>query len=171
MNIAKNENVIGALVLAPSDTILTASDGEVSSNISAPGLALIGHEPGISIHELSQGLGLSHPGTVRVVDRMVARNLVVRKRSLEDARAVELFLTPSGKQQEQSILASRKSALGNALAFLTADEIESLSRISEKLLSAILVDEAHAFKICRLCDSSSCIGCPIEEALLRGAPE
>ena len=80
----KAENIIGALALTLSDVMFKATRNEAPSNISAAGLTLIGRVPGISIHELSSGIGLSHPGTVRLVDRMVADDLVERERSETD---------------------------------------------------------------------------------------
>ena len=61
----KAENVVGAMALMLSDALLTASQKEAAANISAAAITLIGHVPGLSIDELSQGLNLSHPGAVR----------------------------------------------------------------------------------------------------------
>ena len=163
----KAENVVGAMALMLSDALLTASQKEAAANISAAAITLIGHVPGLSIDELSQGLNLSHPGAVRLVDRMVGDDLVTRKPSKEDGRAVALFLTPRGQQREKSILSSRDKVLSDVLSCLSSEDIDTLSQISEKLLGAALIDEAHALKICRLCNSNACIGCPIDAELLR----
>lgn len=171
MNNEKAENIIGALVLTLSDALLTASQSKAPANISAAGLTLVGHEPGITIQDLSHGLSLSHPGAVRLVDRMVADGLVARNQSTEDKRAVALFLTPAGQKQEQSILSSRNKVLSDAMSFLSDKEVNALAQISEKLLGALLIDEAHALKICRLCDGDMCEGCPIEAELLRQAAD
>jgi DNA-binding MarR family transcriptional regulator len=163
----KAENIIGALALTLSDVMLEATRNEAPSNILAAGLTLIGHVPGISIYELSSGIGLSHPGTVRLVDRMVADDLVERARSETDGRAVALFLTLAGKTREQSILSSRRTVLSSALSSLSSEEHESLAQIAAKLVTAILTDEEHALKICRLCDSDACNDCPVEAELSR----
>lgn len=166
MNTQKAENIVGAMALTLSDALLNATRKDVPPNISAAGLTLIGHVQGISIHELSLGLGLSHPGAVRMVDRMVADGFVKRGRSTSDGRAVALFLTPSGLHHEQTILKSRRHVLGKALSILSEDERIALAAISEKLITALVTDEGDALKICRLCDSKACESCPIDAALL-----
>ena len=163
----KAENVVGALALTLSDVLLKVTQAEAPANISAAGLTLIGHIPGISIHALSLGLGLSHPGTVRLVDRMSADGLVERGRSETDGRAVALSLTSEGKKREQLILTSRRNVLGTALSSLSSDEYEALAQISEKLITAILKDEEHVLSICRLCDSKACTNCPVDAELHR----
>jgi len=165
MNHYKAENIIGALVLTLSDVIHNETQIKAPKNISAAGLTLVGHIPGISIHELSKGLGMSHPGTVRLVDRMVADGLVTRERSQTDGRAVALSLTPAGKEREQMILSSRRIALGKVMSVLTSDEHEALAQISEKLITAIVTDGEYALRVCRLCDSNACNGCPLEAEL------
>ena len=167
MDCNKAENIIGAMVLTLSDLMLKATQIEAPANISAAGITLIGHVPGISIQELSQGLELSHPGTVRLVDRLEADDLVERRRSNTDGRAVSLTLTLKGKKREQIILASRRTALSNAMSSLSNKEFQALAKISDKLITAILSDEEHGFRICRLCDSKVCLGCPIDAELIK----
>ena len=161
----KNENVIGAMALALSDAVIADARRQVPQSINATGITLIGHEPGISIVELSKGLALSHPGTVRLVDRMVAGGFVIRSRSQEDGRTVALTLTPAGEAQEQAVLSSRCLSLEHALSHLSEVEVTMLSQISEKLLHSMVTDDDSALRICRLCDSDACIGCPVEAKL------
>nr|WP_239479307.1 MarR family winged helix-turn-helix transcriptional regulator [Lichenicola cladoniae] len=59
-------------------------------------VVIIGHATGLSIDELRRVLGLSYPGTVRLVDRLVAAGLSVRSKALRDRRAVALVLTEAG---------------------------------------------------------------------------
>ena len=42
-------------------------------------LCVIGHEPGLSIDFLARVLGMSHPGTVRLVDRLETDGLIKRR--------------------------------------------------------------------------------------------
>lgn len=166
MDSAKIENIVGALVLALSDGLLRAAQTEAPANISAAGLTLIGHAPGITIHELSRGLGLSHPGAVRLVDRMVADRLVERQRSETDGRAVTLHLTNTGKSVEGRILSSRQNILGDALAALSEEDLQSFGQLSERLLTTMVRDGDHAMTICRMCDGLACRDCPVETELI-----
>ncbi len=169
MNCYRSENIVGTLALTLSDILLQVSQAEAPSNITAAGLTLIGHVPGLSIHDLSRGLSLSHPGTVRLVDRMAADGLVTRTRSDSDGRAVALVLTPMGEARERAVLASRQAALSQALACLTTEEHTALAQISEKIITSLLRDESHALQMCRLCNSKACVDCPVEAELDRQA--
>lgn len=162
-----DENVVGAFALSLSDALLKATQLKSPKSISAAGLTLIGHVPDITIYELSFGLGLSHPGTVRLVDRMAADGLVTRKRSTTDGRAITLSLTDAGKTVEERILLSRREVLHDALSSLSSTELETFSTISAKLIAEMLTDEETALKICRLCDIDQCNNCPVDDELLR----
>jgi MarR family transcriptional regulator, negative regulator of the multidrug operon emrRAB len=72
---------------------------------------VIGHAPTMSIDQLSRILRLSHAGTVRLVDRLVERNLVEKRPSALDRRIMSLALTTDGWQQRDKLLALRRAAL------------------------------------------------------------
>jgi MarR family transcriptional regulator, negative regulator of the multidrug operon emrRAB len=75
--------------------------------LRCPGAALcvIGHKPGLSIDFLAHVLGMSHPGTVRLADRLEADGLIQRKPN-KDGRTVALHLTVSGQKRRIKLLAS-----------------------------------------------------------------
>jgi DNA-binding MarR family transcriptional regulator len=58
----------------------------------------------MSIDALRSGVGLSHPGAVRLVDRLAARGLVARRASADDGRRVALHLTRAGEAMAASIM-------------------------------------------------------------------
>src|SRR5690606_1644267 len=69
-------NVIGAFALALSDDFRGAMQELAEGNESAcAALIVIGQESGLSVDRLSKILGLSQPGTVRLVDRLAADHL------------------------------------------------------------------------------------------------
>lgn len=140
-----------------------ALDGKVAAPASA--LTTIGLHPGISIRWLSHGLMLSHPGTVRLVDRLVDAGLVARRTAEEDGRAVSLWLTDKGNEVCQSLLKKRGRSVAGLLKSLTDKERTQLERIAEKLLSASYVGEAMAVRTCRWCDGEACTDCPIDAAM------
>ena len=65
----------------------------------------------MSIDQLSRILRLSHAGTVRLVDRLVERNLVEKRPSALVRRIMSLALTTDGWQQRDKLLALRRAAL------------------------------------------------------------
>ncbi len=158
------ENILGALSLCLADELMLGAQTSLPDNLSAPAAAitLIGHCPGLTIRHLSGALRLSHPGTVRLVDRLVADGVVVRKRSEEDRRAAALFLTDRGQDINVAVLDRRGGVLASKLAILSDNERSALSEIVSKLLRSLLESPEHALQICRLCDDEACKDCPVE---------
>jgi DNA-binding MarR family transcriptional regulator len=166
MENAKTENVVGALVLALSDAMLRDTQGQAPEpGPAAAAITLLGHEPGMPIERLRRALRLSHPGAVRLVDRLVADGLVARHPSTSDRRAVALHLTDAGERSSAAILGARQERLARALDTLDAPERETFGRLTEKLLGGLIQDLDHAYSVCRLCDSAACTDCPVDGAL------
>ncbi len=164
------ENLVGAFANSIADAVLAAAQDEAGiPGPSAAALALIHHEPGIAIQTLRAGLGLTHAGTVRLIDRLEAASLVERSVSELDKRAVALALTAKGETVAAAILAKRHAVISQSLEILTMRERRVLEQIVEKLLQATVKDVAHAYAVCRLCDEEACEDCPIEAGLEQSA--
>ncbi|WP_407527251.1 MarR family winged helix-turn-helix transcriptional regulator [Methylobacterium oryzisoli] len=169
---ARRENVIGALALALADAMLREAQAQApEAGPAAAALALLGHEPGLPIERLRRSLGLSHPGAVRLVDRLADDGLVVREPSRLDRRAVALRLTPAGEATCRAIITSRDGAITRALTTLTMQERQTFGDLAEKLLRGFVADLDHAYAICRLCDYEACTDCPVEGELSRREAE
>ncbi|HEY8515380.1 MAG TPA: helix-turn-helix domain-containing protein [Candidatus Binatia bacterium] len=158
-------NIVGAFALAICDGIREAVDGRAGSQAAAAlvHLSKYGDEP---IDALRRPLRLSHPGCVRLVDRLEEQKLVVRGAG-EDRRARPLRLTPAGASAARTVLRRREAALRRALAALTPREQQTLGRLAAKALAALIEDEAQALTVCRLCDYGACPDddCPAAKAL------
>lgn len=166
MSKVRDRNVFGAFALMIGDEILrAASEHSPEAGPTASVLALLAHEPGLTIRTLAAGVGLSHAGTVRLVDRMVAEGLMERRDSASDGRARALHLTLAGKKASHAVLEARDKVLARSLAVLSTDELALLGKLSERVLRARLRDVDHAYRICRLCDFGTCASCPIEGEL------
>lgn len=164
-------NVFGAIALAVADEIVRAANELApEAGPAASALALIGHEPGLSIRMLSAGVGLSHAGAVRLVDRLETEGLVERRLQATDGRTRSLHLTASGEAASAAVLEARDGVLSRGLAALSPQELSTLGELAEKMLRASLRDEAHAYRICRLCQHSECRQCPVEDELRCRAP-
>lgn len=165
----KLENVVGALALAIADEVLHGADAQAPEpGAAAAALAMIGHMPGLTIERLRRALRLSHPGAVRLIDRMASEGLVVRMQSIEDRRAVALHLTQPGELACEAILSGRQTRIARALQVLSHEERETLGTIAEKFLSNFVKDLDQAYSVCRLCDAKSCESCPVDLALQCG---
>lgn len=171
MENAKAANIVGALSLAIAGDVIESSQSTLPASVSTSALAMIGHIPGITIEQLRHALLLSHPGTVRAVDRLELERLVKRSRSSEDRRSVTLKLTAKGRRVCDDLLARRITAVADWLSALNAKDQQHLERIAERLLQAKLRDESHAMEICRLCDPVACSSCPVECEIMRRETE
>ena len=162
----KIENVVGALAVGLSDALLQGAENLAPEpGQAAAAITLLRHEPGMPIELLRRALHLSHPGTVRLVDRLVKNDLVERRRSLEDKRAVALHLTDEGEKSCDAILASRQNRLERALKVFSAEERETFGLLAQKLLKSLVENADHGYSVCRLCNLQACPQCPVEAAL------
>lgn len=164
-------NLLGATVLGLHDELAEIVEKRSGRSGEAPAaLTALGHQPGLSNDALSRLLGLTHTGTVRLIDRLIDDGLVERRIAAHDRRGVALFLTEAGETVRRQILADRESAFAPLLSHLSAREQESLARLLGKLLTAVSRDDTHKLRICRLCDSSVCRDCPIRVPVATDVP-
>jgi MarR family transcriptional regulator, negative regulator of the multidrug operon emrRAB len=150
-------NVLGAFGLALADRLAAAC--ELAGGASAAEALVAVHESrGVaSIDALARIVGLSHSGTVRLVDRLQRDGLLERRRGA-DQRSAALVLTPAGRRLARRVLARRDAEMHSVLALLTAGEQEALGRVASRVLGA--APEAEA-RVCRLCDRNACTTCPV----------
>jgi MarR family transcriptional regulator, negative regulator of the multidrug operon emrRAB len=157
-------NLLGALALSLVDGLSAVAEAEAGHGETSAALVTLGAEPGISINLLRQALNLSHPGTVRLIDRLQAQGLVERRSGI-DGRTLALFLTPAGQSKRQAILRARQQQLQVAIAPLSSNERQQLMPLLEKMLRATTTSDIRAWAICRLCEEEVCPSdrCPVEQ--------
>lgn len=154
-------NLLGTVALAVAERINEAAREIISHSGETPAaLVVIGYGLGPSNDELRRVLGLSHPGTVRLVDRLVADGLVERSRG-RDKRAVALHLTDKGRALRETLLEGRLAAIRPLLAPLETSEQEQLAELLSKLLTSMQPGDLERCRLCRLCNDSVCTDCPI----------
>jgi len=173
-------NVLAALSLVVADRMNAAVEAVAALGPSAPAALVALHEflDGGSVTQLSSVLGLSHSGTVRLVDRLAVEGLVERI-GAQDGRAVSVVLTSSGRRVALRIRQARSKALTSALSALTSDEVDNLVAALDTMLTTITLaraDERSAHShdrpqpwLCRLCDFAACGrsegNCPVNNAV------
>lgn len=157
----RTANLLGVVGLAVAERIEeTARDILCHSGETPAALVVIGYGFGPSNDQLRRVLGLSHPGTVRLVDRLVADGLVERKPG-RDKRAIALYLTRSGKTLRKKLLKGRLAAIRPFLAPLSEGEQDTFADLLHKMLSSMETTDSERCTLCRLCDDSVCTDCPI----------
>jgi DNA-binding MarR family transcriptional regulator len=102
-------------------------------------LAQIRGHPELGVRDLAAREGVSPPAMTRYLDRMEKAGLIVRTRSLEDARRIRLALTPKGVRALRSVRSRRTAWLAERLQKLSPAELAAVDRAIEPLLR--LVDD------------------------------
>lgn len=158
-------NLLGAVALSLTDKLRDAVENATGfGGEAAAALVTIGAEPDSTIGFVASVIGLSHSGTVRLIDKLETEGLV-KRRSGSDGRASALRPTSKGKKRVRTILDARESALTEALAGLSISQRNDLSQLLSILLQGQVMDSDDEHKVCRLCDISVCYpaGCPLQE--------
>jgi MarR family transcriptional regulator, negative regulator of the multidrug operon emrRAB len=75
---------------------------------------------------------------------------------------VALLLTPAGRHGATQVLEARRGALMEMLGELDERSLEAMVAGAEKLLTAVTNDRPTADAICRLCDETDCVPCPVD---------
>jgi len=156
-------NLFGALCLGVADKVRASALADIElGGETAAAVVVVGHTPGLSIGQLGKVLGLSHPGTVRLVDRLVGAGFVLRRTAARDQRAVTIHLTGAGETFRVDLLRRRAGVLAEVLRDLPAGEQVALEKTAETLLSRMPNDAVSALGVCRFCDNERCLECPMD---------
>jgi DNA-binding MarR family transcriptional regulator len=162
----RTANLLGALAGEVTDRLerlIKLHPNQTDS--AAAALNVIALYEGCSNAQLSRTLRLSHPATVRLLDKLEAEGAVER-RGTDDKRAVALYLTKKGRARSKVTLISRCEALRDIVGPLSIRERDQLSKLLEKLLRPLVTIPQDGDYICRLCDSIACPpdDCPVHQA-------
>ena len=88
------------------------------------------------LQDLQREVLLSQPALSRMVDRLVARGLLIREADPGDGRAVLVQLSEDGKRVQRDVGRAHGRDVGSAMQALDSDEQRELLRLTQKLLTA-----------------------------------
>ena len=130
--------LLGAVSLALADELRDAGRAVAPHGPSGPAalVALAGDLGGGTIEGLRKALGLTHSGTVRLVDRLAAAGLVERRIG-PDARSLALHLTPPGRRAARQVATARDAALERAMTGLTPLQRAQLGALLERVAAEL----------------------------------
>jgi DNA-binding MarR family transcriptional regulator len=166
-NLERAANLLGALALEVSRAQERAADEVVGqSGAAAAALVVIAARPGTSIEYLRGPLGLTQPGTTRLVERLVRAGWVDRA-GPGGRRGLQLTLTASGRRIFEKVLDARRAALVELLAPLAPAQRQQLAGLLEPLLAARVHGRPDLERLCRLCERRACSRCPVGSELDR----
>ena len=164
----RSANLLAAAAQLVVDAVAERLEDALPHSASAAAaLVTIDHHPGLSIEQLRLALGLTHSGTVRLIDRLAEDDLVRRRK--RGGREVEVLLTRHGRIVLNRLQRARIAAVADVLAVLPNEQRRKLDHILADLLAARTEDEQDLRRICRLCSFSACENdqqtCPVSDAL------
>jgi len=131
-------------------------------------LTLVEQHDGCSLDWLRERIGLTQSGTVRLVDRLAARDLL--RRGAPRGRAVPLHLTARGARVLRRWAAARDAITGGLLAGLPESDRRHLVTALAQALEGQPRIRAQADATCRTCTWPACgTDCPVDRSVT-GAP-
>lgn len=93
----------------------------------------------LRIHELTKHLLLTQPSVSRLLDRLVARGLVVKTGDPDDARGTVVTLTEAGLAEFHRVGARHSRSIARQMRALDPGELAELTVITDKLRASIPV--------------------------------
>jgi DNA-binding MarR family transcriptional regulator len=153
-------NVIGAWALALADAIeqATVAVTGITGSASAA-LVAVAADPDMSIDDLRRALDLTHPGAVRLVDRLESCGWLQRRPA--HGRTIHLRLTTQGHRTHRSLLRARQEAIAAICTTLDPGSPEQVAQLIAPSLTASATDTDELRHLCRLCRRSDCDPCPV----------
>lgn len=157
------ENVVTAWALGLVDQIRYLQRRQGLSGRDFAAMVLVGSHPDGSMDWLQRRLGLTQSGTVRLIDRLAAANLLRRQRA---GRSMRLALTGAGQHVLAELTADRRAVVRSALGGLSDADRGTLGRLVGRMLASTRRARADADTTCRWCDWSGCTeGCPVDRSV------
>jgi DNA-binding MarR family transcriptional regulator len=103
-------------------------------------LAFLRRQPGSSLNNLAEHLGLSAASTSKLVDGLVERGLVQRQEDLVDRRKIQLELTGEGFSAWEEAFLNTQAALSSRMKELS-DEQRQLVRQAMAILRPMFEEQ------------------------------
>ncbi len=98
-------------------------------------LSVLARFDGSRIGTIADLSGAEQPAVSRVIDQMVRDGLVDRRPSLQDSRAVEVWITDRGRAITDELLPHAEAFVKRMLRKLSGEEIGQLNTLLERLFS------------------------------------
>jgi DNA-binding MarR family transcriptional regulator len=135
--LATNPNICAREILETVPSVMRMIRTEMRScrapDLSVPqfrSLAFINRNPGTSLSDVAEHVGLTPPSTSKLIDGLVKRRLVERELSASDRRKITLVLTGEGKACLASAMDCAQQYISAALSELS---VENLTTIIEAM--------------------------------------
>ncbi len=163
-------NLLGAWAVAVADAIHRSTEAVTGQSGAGPaGLVAVAADPGMSIEQLRRALRLTHPGAVRLVDRLADLGWVERRAGR--GRTVQLMITARGRRVHDQLLAARADAVSELTRGVEPAVVRQLAELVAPALAAATTDSDSLRRLCRLCQRSACEPCPVAHGAEQQQPD
>lgn len=116
-------------------------------------LSMVAMQEGINQKDLAFLLGIRPQTIGEMLRKLEERELIERRKSEEDARATQVFLTDEGRARAAEIAERRALAAADMFAVLTDEEKEQLDALLDKLGAEL--DKHRPKRHCKHADSET----------------
>jgi DNA-binding MarR family transcriptional regulator len=131
------------MVMAAIRTEIRSHRGSELSMPQFRVLIFLNRHEGASLSDIAEHLGLTLPSMSKMIDGLVARNMVTRQMDTEDRRRVILAPTDLGRTTMQSAYQATESRLAERLVVLPASERRIIIKAMQ-ILASIFVSGQEA---------------------------
>jgi Transcriptional regulators len=100
-------------------------------------LRIVKKNANISIKDLAGLLGITSSATTQVVDSLVKKGLLFRKRNTDDRRILKVWLTEKSSKQIELIKSKSFSTLSSFFDTLDDDELLKYCELSDRITGSI----------------------------------
>ncbi|HEY8496915.1 MAG TPA: MarR family transcriptional regulator [Limnochordales bacterium] len=139
-------------------------------NITHAQFVLLRHlwwNPGSTLGQVADSLGVSRPAATQAVERLVQRGLVRRSPDTADRRRLRLGLTARGEELVRELSSALEERLAAIVGRMPSDARLALARGVEAFLAAALDEPALLQAVCLHCGAEHDDDCPVNQASLR----
>lgn len=151
-----------------STRALRETVGDRLSPAQFEGLQFVYLHPQACIKDLAQGLSVSHPAAVKLVERLESKGLITRSAHKTDRRVVQLSTTRSGARQASAIIRARSAAIEKVLQAAGDGCSCDLLGCLEAFIKTAVSNERDLNGVCLHCGGShddDCPACQVERSL------
>jgi DNA-binding MarR family transcriptional regulator len=157
-------NVVSAWVIAAQDRLQATMDEAGLDARSLAALTLVHQHDGRSVEWLRRRVELTQSGTVRLVDRLVARGWL--RRGPTSGRAVPLHVTSRGAARLARWARARDRSVAELLGTLPKRQQQVLIDAMAASLQAMPRARVQADATCRTCSWPDCgKDCPVDRSV------
>lgn len=116
-------------------------------------LSFIAERRCCSVGALAEGLGVTHPAAVKLVDKLVKKELITRSVAATDHRQTDIVVTETGRELVKQVRRARTDRLEAVLSRMPAEDRHALIDGLQGFVTAALQDESCLDALCLSCQA------------------